>query len=376
MRGCLWLLLFGLLLVSVNCGNDSTSEPNESPDIDVTPASLSMTAQAGRDTTATLTVRNVGNATLNVTSITGTQPWLSANPTSFSVNAGSSRDVTVTASAASLSAGTYSGTITIASNDPDEATKTVGVTFTVTGGGTAQIEMIRIPGGTFQMGSTSQWAYSDEQPVHTVTVSAFYMSKYEVTQAQYQAVMGTNPSCFQGANRPVERVSWWNAAKFCNALSAREGRTPCYNESNWRCNFSADGYRLPTEAEWEYACRAGTTTDLYSGDLTSGYEDPNMNAIGWYWYNSNSQTHDVGGKQPNAFGLYDMSGNVWEWCNDWYGSCSSQAQTDPTGPSSGSNRVIRGGSWYIFAHRCRSAHRDYNSPGNSRYTLGFRLVRR
>ncbi|MBN1426019.1 formylglycine-generating enzyme family protein [Candidatus Fermentibacteria bacterium] len=238
--------------------------------------------------------------------------------------------------------------------------------------------MVSLSGGTFQMGSTSQWADSDEQPVHTVTVSSFYMSKYEVTQAQYQEVMGTNPSYFQGANRPVERVTWYDAARFCNALSVSEGLTPCYNESNWSCTFSANGYRLPTEAEWEYACRAGTTTDYYNGNETqSGCSpiDPNLNLIGWYCGNANNQTHDVGGKQPNSFGLYDMSGNVWEWCNDWYGSYSSGSQTDPTGPSSGSYRVLRGGRWYDYAQCCRSANRFYNSPGGSSRYDGFRPVR-
>ncbi|MBN1425919.1 SUMF1/EgtB/PvdO family nonheme iron enzyme [Candidatus Fermentibacteria bacterium] len=248
------------------------------------------------------------------------------------------------------------------------------------------LDMVSLSGGTFQMGSTSSWAYSWEQPVHQVTVSAFSIAKDEVTQAQYQEVMGTNPSYFQGANRPVEQVTWWDAAKFCNALSAREGLTKFYNDddlnsqaSTVRMTWSANGYRLPTEAEWEYACRAGSTTDFYNGNLTNPYcepLDPNLDLIGWYCGNSNDQTHDVGGKQPNTFGLYDMSGNVWEWCNDWYGDYSSGSQTDPTGPSSGSTRVRRGGSWYSYAQSCRSAYRYDYSPGYSYYDIGFRLVRR
>ena len=247
---------------------------------------------------------------------------------------------------------------------------------------TPNIDMVVIPADTFQMGNTGAYSGdSDEKPVHTVTISkAFYMSKYEVTQKQYQAVMGNNPSHFKGENLPVERVTWYNAVAFCNALSQQEGKTPCYtiNGTNVSCNWDANGYRLPTEAEWEYAAKAGTSTDFYNGSLTNTNCTPidaNLDNIAWYCGNANNTTHPVGQKQANAFGLYDMSGNVWEWCWDWYSSYSSTAVTDPTGASTGSDRVYRGGSWNRNALNCRSAYRSFNTPSNDFNRMGFRLVR-
>ena len=245
-------------------------------------------------------------------------------------------------------------------------------------------DMVLIPAGTFQMGNTGAFSgFDSEEPVHTVTISkAFYMSKYEITQIQYQAVMGNNPSYFIGDNLPVERVYWYNAVAFCNALSLQEGKTPCYtiNGTDVTCNFAANGYRLPTEAEWEYAAKAGTSTDFYNGSLTNSECTPidaNLDNIAWYCGNANTTIHPVGQKQPNAFGLYDMSGNVWEWCWDWYSSSSlysSTAVTDPTGASSGSHRVFRGGCWYSSAPYCRSAARDYHPTGDNYDSIGFRIV--
>ena len=247
---------------------------------------------------------------------------------------------------------------------------------------TSDIEMVLIPAGTFQMGNTgSFWGESNEKPVHTVTISRdFLMSKYEVTQKQYEEVMGTNPSYFKGENLPVERVTWYDAVAFCNKISELEGLELCYtiNGTNVTCDWDANGYRLPTEAEWEYACKAGTTTDFYNGSLTNKDDFPldnNLDKIGWYDGNDNTKTREVGQKEPNAFGLYDMSGNVWEWCWDWFGNYTSGAVTDPIGPSSGRSRVYRGGSWNYFARYCRSASRDYSTP-DSRYNyIGFRIVR-
>jgi formylglycine-generating enzyme required for sulfatase activity len=195
----------------------------------------------------------------------------------------------------------------------------------------------------------------DQKPMHRVTISeAFYMGKYEVTQAQWHAVMGNNPSNFKrcGGNCPVENVSWFDAQDFVNKL----------NEAN-------DGlkYRLPSEAEWEYACRAGTTGDYYGQDV---------NEIGWYADNSGKKTRPVGGKQPNAFGLYDMSGNVWEWCSDWYDEnyYASSPATDPRGPGNGQYRVLRGGSWAYDAPLLRSASRDWLAPAFGLSAFGFRVV--
>ena len=243
------------------------------------------------------------------------------------------------------------------------------------------ISMVLIPAGTFQIGNTGAYSGLDsENPEHTVTISkAFYMSKYEVTQKQYQAVMDTNPSYFIGENLPVEQVTWYNAVEFCNALSQLEGKTPCYtiqNDTNVTCNWDANGYRLPTEAEWEYACKAGSSADFYSGSLTnSGFSplDPNLGEIGWYSGNSGSKTKPVGRKQPNAFGLYDMSGNVGEWCWDWFSGYTNA--TDPKGPTSGSFRVHRGGSWSTSARLCSSAYRSGNFPSISYNNGGFRIAR-
>ena len=246
------------------------------------------------------------------------------------------------------------------------------------------IPMVLIPAGTFQMGNTGaclEWT-PDETLVQTVTISReFYMSKYEVTQKQYQSVMDTNPSYFKGENLPVETVSWYESVAFCNALSQLEGLTPCYtiNGTNVTCNWEANGYRLPTEAEWEYACKAGTSTDFYNGSLSNPYCQPldmNLDNIGWYGGNSGGKSQAVGQKQPNKFGLYDMSGNIHEWCWDWYYvRYSSTAVTDPTGPASGSYRVRRGGNWEAYSYYCQSAYRLHFAPNYRNNFSGFRIVR-
>jgi formylglycine-generating enzyme required for sulfatase activity len=236
-----------------------------------------------------------------------------------------------------------------------------------------QMEMLLIPPGSFQMGcsaSQSSSCSSIENPVHTVTLTnAFYLGRYEVTQAQWQARMGSNPSYWhspssdvpadQVPNRPVERVSW-------NMIAGAGG-------------FMAQtGMRLPTEAEWEYAYRAGTTTAFhgFTGYLNGTNDDSLVGNIAWYSSNSNSQTRPVGGKAGNGFGLHDMAGNVWEWVNDWYGSYSPGAQTNPTGPASGTSPVLRGGSWGNDAVGVRGSTRgNGSSPVNSSYSFGFRAAR-
>ncbi|MBI9030835.1 SUMF1/EgtB/PvdO family nonheme iron enzyme [bacterium] len=229
---------------------------------------------------------------------------------------------------------------------------------------------VLVPGGTFTMGRTTGSGGSDELPTHQVTLSSFYIGKYEVTQAEYQAVMGTNPSYFSGSDKPVEGVTWYNAVQYCNARSIEEGLTPCYNTTTWECDFSANGYRLLTEAEWEYAARGGTNNPDY---LYSGSDD--IHSVAWYGHNSGRTTHNVGTKAPNSLGIYDMSGNVWEWCNDRYGSYSSSALTDPVGPATGSGRVNRGGSWDGSATNCRVAFRIESFPADGYDIVGFRLAR-
>jgi formylglycine-generating enzyme required for sulfatase activity len=230
---------------------------------------------------------------------------------------------------------------------------------------------VRINGGTFTMGTPAhERRFDDEGPQHQVTVSGFYMGKTEVTQKEYQEVMGTNPSYFKGDNLPVENVTWYDAIEYCNRLSQKEGLTLAYtrNGDSVTWNRNANGYRLPTEAEWEYACRAGTTSAYNTGANIS-------NIIGWYKDNSGNKTHPVEEKPANAWGLYDMHGNVWEWCWDWFGIYPSSSQIDPAGTSLGVGRVIRGGGWNSTAVSLRSAIRSSYAPSGWINFLGFRLVR-
>ena len=216
-------------------------------------------------------------------------------------------------------------------------------------------KMIHVEGDTFTMGATSEMKKpdSDEKPIHQVTLSSYYIGETEVTQALWQAVMGNNPSEFKGDNLPVECVSWHDCQTFISKLNSLTGKR----------------FRLPTEAEWEFAARGGNQSrhTQYSG--SSCIDD-----VAWHEGNSGSKTHPVKTKQPNELGLYDMTGNVREWCQDWYGSYSSYDQTDPTGASSGSYRVKRGGSWYFSPRCCRSSYRSGFAPGNSSNDLGLRLV--
>ncbi len=245
-------------------------------------------------------------------------------------------------------------------------------------------DMALIPAGTFRMGNITDHPDGEawEKPVHEVTIThPFLMSRTEVTQEQYEAMMGSNPSVFKDPELPVETISWYEAVEFCNKLSRQEGFDTCFTGSgaNIHCDFTANGYRLPTEAEWEYACRAVTETDFHTGNMThSGPSplDPALGRAGWYGGNSGSRTHPVGAKEPNAFGLYDMHGNVYEWCWDWFDSYSSGPAEDPRGPTSGSNRVLRGGSWLFDARYCRSADRgSLGGPDSRNYLFGFRVVR-
>ena len=210
--------------------------------------------------------------------------------------------------------------------------------------------------GRFRMGSKS--GASDEEPQHEVTLTkSFMLGLHEVTQSQYERVMGKNPSQFKGAVNPVDRVRWKDAVKFCRKLSELPAE-----------KSAGRVYRLPTEAEWEYACRAGTTTKYSFGD-----DDSELVDYAWIDGNSGGTTHPVGGKKPNAWGFYDMHGNVWEWCQDRYGDYSGQAVTNPSGPIFGSDRVFRGGSWYDAAERCRSADRYGDYPSRRISSGGFRV---
>ena len=259
------------------------------------------------------------------------------------------------------------------------------------------IPMVRIPAGTFMMGSPAGEAgrFANEGPQRQVTLSAFYIGMYPVTQRQWQAVMGNNPSRFTGnLNRPVENVSWFDALVFANTLSILSNLSPVYeircattNEwttdpgrwdaplafgaaSRWnavRIAQGSTGYRLPTEAQWEFAARAGTTTAFNTGNnITTGQANFGMSV---------GATTPVGSFKANSWGLYDMHGNVWEWVWDWFGDYPSVAQTDPVGASSGTDRVLRGGSWSLNARNLRSAARFRGNPSSRNNNLGFRLAR-
>ncbi len=226
-------------------------------------------------------------------------------------------------------------------------------TFTVEG---IEFKMVFVEGGTFTMGATSEQgsdAYSSEKPTHSVTLSDYYIGETEVTQGLWKAVMGSNPSYFKGDNLPVEQVSYEDVKTFITKLNQKTGKT----------------FRLPTEAEWEYAARGGKKSKGYKYSGSN-----NIGDVAWYDKNSNDKTHPVKTKQPNELGIYDMSGNVWEWCSDWYESYSSYSQTNPQGPSSGAYRVIRGGSWNYSAKYCRVAYRYINNPSYRYNSLGFRLA--
>jgi formylglycine-generating enzyme required for sulfatase activity len=242
-------------------------------------------------------------------------------------------------------------------------------------------DFVKINGGTFTMGSpANEPEREDDEAQHQVTVSTFYLGKHEVTQKEWREVMGNNPSYFQGDNLPVEWVSWYEAVEYCNKRSQREGLVPAYtiNGTDVSWDRNASGYRLPTEAEWEYACRAGTGGPFSTGNNISTDQ---ANYDGNYPYNNNAKgsyrekTVNAGSFAANRWGLYDMHGNVWEWCWDWYGDYSSGAQTDPVGPSTGAFRVSRGGSWYIGGQFLRSAIRSLGTPAYRSIHLGFRLAR-
>lgn len=235
---------------------------------------------------------------------------------------------------------------------------------------TSGVEMVFIPAGEFRMGSEN--GKDDERPVRTVKVEAFYMDRTEVTQGELDRLKVPNPSKFKGTSNPVEMMPWTKAAVFCNLRSKAEGLEPCYDEETAACDRSKNGYRLPTEAEWEYACRAGSGKDYGFGSDVRRLKDH-----AWYAANAEKKTHPVGTKKPNAFGLYDTHGNVAEWCDDVYAK-DAYAKGGP--PADGERYVLRGGSWASSEERVRSAARSAENPGFTDAclapdTMGFRCVR-
>ncbi len=221
------------------------------------------------------------------------------------------------------------------------------------------MEFIFVKGGCYDMGDTFGDGELDEKPVHSVCVSDFYIGKYEVTQEQWKTIMGSNPSDFSscGDTCPVESVSWDDTQEFIQKLNSKTGKS----------------YRIPTEAEWEYAARSGGKKEKYAGTSS----DPDVGSYAWYGSNSDGEIHPVGRKKPNGLGIYDMSGNVYEWCHDWFGSdyYKNRPKNSPQGPSSGNNRVFRGGSWLNELPLLRASDRNDDDPSVRHRRIGFRLIR-
>ena len=263
-------------------------------------------------------------------------------------------------------------------------------------------QFVAVEGGVFEMGARSEDGESDEKSVHMVKLDGFQISRYEITNQQYCDFLNSHDSLMVKADEwldfgssrqirkrdgrfvipdeafkdtPVVAVNWFGAAVFCNFMSERNDYKPSYNVTDWSCDISAKGFRLPTEAEWEYAARGG----LNSGGYKYSGSD-SLDAVAWYYSNAENEVRSVGGKQPNELGIYDMSGNVWEWCMDWYDNqyydeCKEKGVVDnPQGPETGSRRVLRGGSWDFSGQFCRSANRFSDDPDDRDYDIGFRLV--
>jgi len=273
-------------------------------------------------------------------------------------------------------------------------------TFSLPDGPSFRMVSVRGTGdGHFTMGSPKDepGRFEDRESQHPVALSDFMLAEFAVTQALWTAIIGENPSSSKGAQRPVENVSWFNAAVFCNALNKKLHKNPCYldekdqvfgwdekkkgwqlpNEGTVRCAFIPDSFRLPTEAEWEYAARGGLFSNVLQDPPERDYwyaGSDKLEQVGWFAGNSDRQTHDVGLLLPNALGLYDMSGNVLEWCNDWYDAYPKQKEKDPKGSEKGADRVLRGGDWFNGSQYCRSACRNSSEPVNRGFNVGFRLA--
>jgi formylglycine-generating enzyme required for sulfatase activity len=380
----------GYSLSGVNAGNYSLTQPTATANITAKPVTITGLSAVDKvyDGTSTATVNGsmgqINESIYNddVTIISGTAEFEDAE-------VGNNKTVTFSGW---LLGGKDAGNYTLSAQP---ASVTANITAATP---PSIIDVVLITGGTFTMGSPSTEAgRSSDETQRSITLGNFYIGKYQVTQEQYQAVMGTNPSNFKSAvtnetgtpgKLPVENVTWFDAVEFCNKLSENEGlekvytftsRTPATgypitNLAGLAADFNKNGYRLPSEAQWEYACRAGTT-EAYNNENNSYTNAASVGAVAWYTSNSGNKTHQVGLKDPNAWGLYDMHGNVFEWCRDWYGSYSSVITTDPPGPNTGTDRVMRGGGWDDRAQDVRSALRYSERPNTRNNNTGFRVVR-
>jgi formylglycine-generating enzyme required for sulfatase activity len=373
--------LGGTACGSMGCSGTGTEQP---PACQLTPSQLAFgSVLVGQTKDLTFTIKNTGGGTLTGDVTVSCAAYsLPVGVGSYSLAANQEKTVTVRFAPTSL--GSQTCTVSLG------GTVCGSVGCTGTGGGWPAPEMVLIHAGTFTMGSPASEPGRDRGEFqHQVTLTkAIYVSVREVTQSEWQEVMGWNESYHQGTNRPVEMLTWYDAVSYCNRLSVGRGYTAAYvitgatsdgnhiTNATVTWNQTANGYRLLTEAEWEYACRATSTSAFCNGGITSidcSPRDPNLDQVGWYCGNA-STTHDVGGKAANAWGLKDMHGNVWEMCWDWYGAYLGDA-ADPIGPASGLYRVTRGGGGYEYARYCRSAYRGWGDPGGSGAAVGLRLSR-
>jgi len=367
------------------------SAPTLVREASLSPTSLAFADQAPGTTSAgqTVTVTNTGTDTLTISSVTATAPFAATNTCTSPLAVGGTCTVSVTFAPTAI--GSASGTLTIASNGSNPSA-TVSLSGTACTAG-----YVWIPPGEFDMGSPGgePGRSTDETQHHVVLTRGFCMKETEVTQGEWQALMSNNPSGKSPGctSCPVETVSWWDALAYANALSASQALQPCYvptgdcsgtpGTSGYSCpgvtfvGLGCPGYRLPTEAEWEYAARAGTGTATYDGtsSLTGCETNTVVGPIAWFCGNASGTTHAVKGKLANDLGLYDMLGNVWEWCWDWYGTYPTTAETDPLGASPGSWRVLRGGGWVNGAGYERAARRNNDGPANRSSSFGLRPVR-
>lgn len=373
-----------------------TPNPGEPRTIPVTmtvsaPPALVLSTQAldfgTAGSTMTFAIENGGSGALEWTITDDHRGWASVTPATGTTTT-ETDEVTVSVSRAGLSPGAWTAELTVT---PSFGTaQTIVLQMGVVDDG---VRFITIQPGSFTMGSPAdEPGRDDDETQREVTLThEIQVGVAEVTQADWQAVMGWNESGFPGPTLPVEEITWLDAVAYCNARSEREGRTPAYTLSgatyegnhitfaNVTWNPSADGYRLPTEAEWEYVCRAGTETALCNGGISHLAcipPDPNLDLVGWYCGNAFGSTREPGGKGANAWGLVDMHGNLAEWCWDWYANYPAGPETDPTGPATGTHRVRRGGGWNADAEQCRSANRGWNvGPGGRANDTGLRVVR-
>ncbi|GAP71325.1 serine/threonine kinase [Candidatus Symbiothrix dinenymphae] len=349
---CLLLTMGTASAVFTSCGED---DPASAPSLTLDKTSISVTKEAG-----TYSIAVTSNDAWTATSGAA---WCTLSPTSGTSNGTITVNVTenTTTDSRSATITVTSGSLTQQVTVTQAASAAPDNNFTETGGGLS-FDMIGVAGGTFTMGATAEQgsdAADHESPTHSVTLSGYAIGKYEVTQKLWWDVMGSWPgdapsaSYGEGDDYPMYNVSHDDIQSFLTALNTKTGRN----------------YRLPTEAEWEYAARGGGESNgyKYSGSNTLG-------DVAWYSSNSSGTTHIVGTKAANELGIYDMSGNVWEWCSDWFGSYSSDSQTDPIGATTGSSRVARGGVWRYGATFCRVSDRVQNTPGGRGSNIGFRLV--